>query len=242
MKPIIYFDVETTGTDAGTNKIIELAAVKYLPDGTNTAYEQRFRTDIKIPESVTAVHGITNEDLQDKPYFREKAGEIAEFFRGCDIAGYNVMFDVNFLCTELLEAGFEPDFGRIIDVYLIYKQYEPATLSAVYKRLTGDDLVNAHSALADVIATRVILEKISEKGFCTMDAADLEKLSGNDNMADYAHRFYFDEAGELRFNFGKHEGKRVADHIDYAEWMCRPDNHFPAQSIWFLKKYLKGEL
>lgn len=242
-RELIIFDVETTGLDPQRDYIIELSAVKYDRNmEIIDRYLQRFNIPIQIPEEATAVHGITNEDLEGYPSFHEEIFAIAEFFAGCDLAGYNVMFDLKFLSSAFEETGnfLKFDFA-IFDVMRIYAKYEPRTLSAVYKRLFNSELDGAHSAEADVIATGLVLKELVNRGFCELQSDQLEELSDTKNLADIAGKFVWTEENVLLWNFGKYNGKPVTIDMSYCTWFFNAD--FPIQSKHVLSEYLnfKGD-
>jgi DNA polymerase-3 subunit epsilon len=238
-KNLVIFDVETTGLDPQADFVVELCAVKYDQNlekiGT---YLQRFNVPIDIPKEVSDIHGITNEDLVGYPIFSEEIHAITDFFSGCDVGGYNVLFDVKFLAGEFAYANkpMITDF-KIIDIMKVFAKYEPRTLSAVYKRLIGSDLDDAHSAEADVIATGAILKELINRGFCKLDTEELEQLSDTANLADYAGKFTKDKDGKLLWNFGKYFGKPVETDFRYCQWVMTTD--IPAQSKNVLKDYLR---
>jgi DNA polymerase-3 subunit epsilon len=237
-RALVILDVETTGLDSEKDYIVELSMVKY--DRIlmkQNIYFQGFKVPIDIPAEVTAIHGITNDMLEDCPTFNDEYKNIISFLNGCDLGGYNVMFDISFLSVAFDRCGyiFSSDI-KIIDVMKIFAKYEPRTLVAVYNRLTGLDLTDAHSSLADVVATKDVLHALIHKKFCGLDTDELVKLSDTDKIADYAGKFYY-ENGQLLFAFGKHRGKHVAGDINYCAWFLKTD--FPAQSKCVLSNYLK---
>ncbi len=239
-RELVIFDVETTGLDPQNDYIVELSAVKY---DTNfeviEKYNQRFDVPIQIPEEVSAIHGITNTDLEGFPTFSEEMFAIAAFFAGCDVGGYNVMFDLKFLSAEY-ERVNRPMTGnfKIIDVMKIYAKYEPRTLSAVYKRLFSEELESAHSAEADVIATGRVLQELVNREFCKLNTKELQSLSDTTKIADFAGKFTRDDEGYLYWNFGKNFGKRVEDDPGYYKWFLNAD--FPKQSKRILEVYLSN--
>ncbi len=242
-RELIIFDVETTGLDPRVDYIIELSAIKYDRNlEIIDKYLQRFDVPIQISEEATAVHGITNKDLEGYPSFQEEIYAIAEFFGGCDIGGYNVLFDLKFLLSAFDRCGkiLRFDF-MIVDVMKIYAKYEPRTLSAVYKRLFQADLEDAHSAEADVIATGMVLKELVKRGFCELDINQLSDLSDTSNLADIAGKFIWDKANVLLWNFGKYYGKPVTVDRSYCNWVLNSD--FPLQSKIVLSEYLgfKGD-
>ncbi len=238
-RDLVIFDVETTGLDPQKDYIVELSAVKYDPYLEEIdRYFQRFNVPVTIPKEVSDIHGITNDDLKDCPLFYQEIIKIRAFFDGCDVAGYNVLFDIKFLAGEFDRAESTMISGfKIIDVMKIFAKYEPRTLSAVYKRLFNSDFDNAHSAEADVIATGMVLKEIINRGFCKMDSSELEQLSDTANLADYAGKFTKNKDGELLWNFGKYYGKPVDTDLRYCQWVLTTD--IPQQSKSVLKNYLE---
>ena len=161
VKPIIFFDLETTGTDISKDRIVEICYIKVYPDGREFEYTKRINPEMHIPEGASAVHGIYDADVKDCPTFKEVAREIANEFEGCDVAGFNSnRFDLPLLAEEFLRAQVDIDLSRLraIDVQVLYHKREPRTLSAAYKFYCGENLEDAHSALADTRATYNVLK------------------------------------------------------------------------------------
>ena len=160
VKPIIFFDLETTGTDISKDRIVEICYIKVCPDGKEIEYTKRINPEMHIPEQASEVHGIYDADVKDCPTFKEVAREIANEFEGCDVAGFNSnRFDLPLLAEEFLRAQVDIDLSRLraIDVQVLYHKREPRTLSAAYKFYCGENLEDAHSALADTRATYNVL-------------------------------------------------------------------------------------
>lgn len=226
-KPIIFFDLETTGTDISKDRIVEICYIKVSPDGKETEYTRRINPGMHIPEGASAVHGIYDEDVKDCPVFKDVAREIANEFEGCDIAGFNSnRFDLPLLAEEFLRAQVDIDLSRMraIDVQVLYHKREPRTLSAAYKFYCGKVLEDAHSALADTRATYEVLK--SQLDFYDDLENDMEALSKESsftNNVDFAGRFIYDENGREVFNFGKYKGMPVDAVLDrdpgYYGWM-----------------------
>lgn len=227
----MVFDIETTGTSITIDRIIELAVIKIH---TNNSTEERhfvFNPEIPIPAEATAIHGISDEDVKDKPTFKSKAAEIAKFFTGCDIAGFNSnKFDFPLLVEEFLRAGvdFETDGKRFIDAQRIFHMFEPRTLSAAYKFYCNKTLENAHSAMADTRATlEVLLAQMHKYPQLNNNLDEVHKLSGQDKLVDLAGRMVLNERGEPVFNFGKHRGKLVKTVLKeepaYYDWILQSD-------------------
>ena len=162
-KPIIFFDLETTGTDISKDRIVEICYIKVYPDGRETEYTRRINPGMHIPEVASAVHGIYDEDVKDCPLFKDVAREIANEFEGCDLAGFNSnRFDLPLLAEEFLRAQVDIDLSRhnAIDVQVLYHKREPHTLAAAHKFYCGSEFENAHSALADTRATYNVISRL----------------------------------------------------------------------------------
>jgi DNA polymerase-3 subunit epsilon len=230
-RPLVIFDLETTGISISTDRIIEMATIKIDVDGKEEVRTQRFNPTMPIPAEVSAIHGIYDEDIADKPTFAEKAKEYAEYFKGCDFGGFNSnKFDFPMLVEEMLRANveFETEGRKFVDVQRIFHQMEQRTLSAAYKFYCDKTLENAHSAEADTIATYEVLkaqiERYKEIG---NDMESLHKISGQSNLVDLAGRIVLNDKGQEVFNFGKHKGKMVSyvfkNEPGYYQWMMDSD-------------------
>ncbi|MFI5131030.1 MAG: exonuclease domain-containing protein [Chitinophagales bacterium] len=229
-KPLAFIDLETTGINLGTDRIIEIAIVKILPDGTRNIKRKIINPEIPIPQASTDVHGFTNEMVKDAPTFKQVAQELKQILDGCDIAGYNSnRFDIPVLVEEFLRAGVEFDIkGRkLLDVQKIFHQMEQRTLSAAYKFYCNKIHDAAHSAEADASATHEIflcqLERYPELGN-TVDT--VLKTIGEEVIVDLARRFVFENGVEV-FNFGKFKGRAVSEVLriepQYYDWMMKGD-------------------
>lgn len=254
-KPLAFFDLETTGTTIGKDRIIEISILKVLPDGSREGYTTRINPGVPIPEVITTLTGISDADVQGMPRLEAVADKINDFLAGCDLAGYNSnKFDVPFLVDELFRIGVSFDMAgrRLIDVQNIFHKMEPRTLSAAYKFYCSKDLTNAHSADADTEATYEIfkaqLERYPEVGGKSVD--ELHKFTNLHNTVDLAGRLVYNEKGEEIINFGKHKGKFVdevfASEPSYYEWIRGGDfareTKAVFDSLWnrFQQKKLKG--
>lgn len=230
-KPIIFFDLETTGTDPGSDRIVEIAMVKLNPNGTREKYVKRINPGMPIPAHSTAVHGITDEDVKDCPQFKQVAKELWEWMKGCDLGGYNaVRFDIPLLAEELLRCGVSVDFTerKFVDAQQIFFKMEARTLSAAYEFYCGKQMQNAHSAEADIEATIEVLESQLDK------YKDLENdvkflhsfTNGDEGIVDYARRMVMKD-GHPVFNFGKYKDRKVTDVLkeqpQYYDWMMNAD-------------------
>lgn len=232
-KPIIFFDLETTGTDITKDRIVEICFIKVYPDGRETEYTKRINPGMHIPEGASAVHGIYDEDVKDAPLFKDVAREIANEFEGCDIAGFNSnRFDLPLLAEEFLRAQVDIDLSRhnAIDVQVLYHKREPRTLAAAHKFYCGTEFDNAHSALADTRATYNVLKaQLDHYDDLANDMEELAKESSFTKNVDFAGRFVYDENGREVFNFGKYKGMPVDAVLDrdpgYYGWMM--NGEFP---------------
>lgn len=241
--PLCFFDLETTGTNTNSDRIIEIAVLKLLPSGEILQKYNLVNPGIPIPVESTAVHGFTNEDIQDKPYFKELAKDYSRFFEGCDLSGFNILkFDVPLLVEEFLRSGVDFDYSRrrIIDSQRIFHFMEKRNLSAAVKFYCSRELTGAHSALADTEAAMNVLIGQVERyhnqevtdgmgktiGIIKNDMETLGALSGS-GLVDLAGRMTLDANGDPIFNFGKHRLKRVAqvlkDEPSYYDWMMNGD-------------------
>ena len=226
-KPIIFFDLETTGTDFSKDRIVEICYIKIFPDGREVEYTKRINPGMHIPEVASAVHGIYDEDVKDCPLFKDVAKEIANEFVGCDVAGFNSnRFDLPLLAEEFLRAQVDIDISRLaaIDVQVLYHKREPRTLTAAYKFYCGKNLDDAHSALADTRATYEVLKaQLDHYPDMENDMDVLSKESSFTNNVDFAGRIVYDENGREVFNFGKYKGMPVDAVLDrdpgYYGWM-----------------------
>lgn len=245
-RPLIFFDIESTGISIAKDKIIELCAIKIMPDKSRTMMLQRFYPEMPIPPSSTEIHGITDEMVKNEPTFREKAKEVAAFFSNCDLAGYNIAkFDIPMLVEELLRAGLEEnpfEKVRIIDSLSIYFKKEPRNLAAALKFYANEEIVNAHSAEADVEATIKVLNGQLEKYKDLNPTAEgLHEFSYQENdFLDYDRKFARDKNGEIVFMFGKNKGMRVAENLGMVKWML--DKDFSEHTKFIARKILKSEI
>ena len=269
-KPIVFFDLETTGVVVGHDHIVEICLHKVMPDGSTDTRVERVRPvdqngkTVHIPEFTTAIHGISDADVKDKPTFKELAPSLKEYIGDADLAGYNSnKFDVPLLVEEFLRAGIDFDLKErhCVDVQNIFHQMEQRTLVAAYKFYCGKDLENAHSAAADTIATYEVLKAQLDRyqgvdykdrsGHVSQpvvnDIAALSRFTANSQWADLVGHIGYDAKHREVFNFGKHKGKTVEEIFEqepsYYDWMMKSD--FPLSTkkliteIWDRKKQLK---
>lgn len=229
-KPLAFIDLETTGVNLGIDRIVEIAIVKVLPDGTRNVKRKLVNPEMPIPKAASDVHGITDEMVKDAPTFKQIAQELKQMLDGCDLGGFNSnRFDIPLLMEEFLrvEVDFDMKNRKLIDVQNIYHKLEPRTLGAAYKFYCNKDLEGAHSAEVDASATFEILnaqvEKYPEIGN-TVDS--ILKYFGDDQVVDFARRFVMENGVEV-FNFGKHKGRPIAEVLNaepqYYDWMMKGD-------------------
>lgn len=242
-KPLCVFDLETTGVNIAQDRIIEIAVIKVMPSGEVIEKSNLVNPTIPILPESTAIHGISNDDVKDKPTFKELAKDYARFFEGADLGGFNILkFDVPVLVEEFLRADVDFDYSRkrIIDAQKIYHLMEKRNLAAALKFYCGKDLTNAHSAAADTQATLdVLLAQVARYenqtvtdglgkpiGMIQNDMEVLHQLTAT-NMVDLAGRMILNDKGDVIFNFGKHKGKVVTqvlkDEPSFYDWMMNGD-------------------
>jgi DNA polymerase-3 subunit epsilon len=244
--PLIFFDLETTGINLVTDRIVEFSFLKVYPNGKEETQTMRINPEMPIPAESTAIHGISNEDVKDCPTFAEVAQSIANSIEGCDLAGFNSnKFDIPMLAEEFLRVGIDFDLKKrkFIDVQVIFHKMEQRTLSAAYKFYCNKDLADAHTAEADTRATYEVLKSqldMYEKAPLTdhngktiypivNDVDALSKFSSHTDNVDLAGRIVYNEKGVEVFNFGKYKNVPVEDVFakdqGYYAWMM--NNDFP---------------
>ncbi len=230
--PLVFFDLETTGINIATDRIVELCYIKVYPNGNEESKSMRINPEMHIPEASSAIHGIYDEDVKDCPTFKQIARELANAIEGCDLAGFNSnRFDIPMLAEEFLRAEVDFDMTRrkFIDVQNIYHKLERRTLSAAYKFYCGKELENAHSALADTQATYEVLQAQLDKypNELQNDMQFLADFSRMTNNVDFAGRIVYNEQGVEVFNFGKYKGMPVTEVLQkdsgYYGWVMQGD-------------------
>lgn len=243
-KPIVFFDLESTGSNAIKDRIVEISMLKVHADGKEEIMTQRINPQIPVSEEAEKIHGLSNEMLKDEPTFAEVSNQILSFIGSSDLAGYNLMkFDIPMLVEEFLrnDIDFEVKNRRIIDVQNIFHKMEQRTLKAAYKFYCGKNLDNAHSAEADTVATYEILKSMLDKyqnidfedkdGNVTQpvvnDMESLDRFSKYHRNADLMGQIVYNENDKEVFNFGKYKGKLVEDVFrnepQYYDWMMKAD-------------------
>jgi DNA polymerase-3 subunit epsilon len=259
-RPIVFLDLETTGINVATDRIVEICLVKLLPGGKTEIKTERVNPTIPMTAQALAIHGISNDDVKDKPTFSQLAASLSQFIGNSDLSGYNaIKFDIPLLVEEFLrvEIDFDLKGRRIVDVQNIFHKMEPRNLTAAYKFYCQKDLVNAHSAEADTIATMEILFAQIERyentsyedknGSITYpvknDMTALSEFSFQTKNADLVGHIIFNDKGEEIFNFGKYKGNSVAKTFgsepQYYDWMMK--SQFPLSTKKVITAiYLRG--
>lgn len=241
--PIAFFDLEATGINISTDRIVEISILKIFPDGKQELKTLKTNPTIPIPIESSLIHGIYDKDIVDSPTFKDVARDLFQIFEGADLAGFNVLkYDIPLLVEEFLRAGIDFDIERrnLLDAQKIFFMMEKRNLSSAYKFYCGKTLENAHSAEADTIATYEVFKAQIERYM----GEELEDLQGNkigiiendmkkihnminEKMVDLAGRFVFNDKGEECFNFGKQKGKPITQVLKeepgYYDWMMKGD-------------------
>lgn len=230
-RPIVFFDLETTGVDTSKDRIVEISMIKVMPDGSKDVKTRRVNPEMPIPAEATAVHGITDEDVKNEPTFRQLAKSLAQFIQGCDFGGFNSnRFDLPLLVEEFLRVGVDVDLKRrkFVDVQNIFHKKEQRTLVAAYKFYCDKDLTDAHSAAADTMATyEVLCAQLDRYDDLENDIDFLAEFSEREKAVDYAGRIVYNEQGVEVFSFGKYRGQSVEEVFrrepSYYAWMMEGD-------------------
>jgi DNA polymerase III subunit epsilon len=241
--PIAFFDLETTGINIATDRIVEISILKVSPNGTEESRTDLVNPGIPIPAESSMIHGIYDKDVKDAPAFKELAKNLSNFLKGCDLAGFNILkFDVPLLVEEFLRADINFDISKrkMIDAQKIFHLMEKRNLSAAYKFYCNKTLENAHSAEVDTLATYEIFKQQLEM----YDGKEVEDMQGNkigiiendmetihkitfQNVVDLAGRMVLNDDGIEVFNFGKHKGKSVVEVLEkepmYYDWIQKND-------------------
>ena len=229
--PIVFFDLETTGVNINTDRIVEICYLKVHPNGNEESKTLRINPEMHIPEESSAIHGIYDADVADCPTFRMVAKNIARDIEGCDLAGFNSnRFDIPLLAEEFLRADVDIDMTKrkFVDVQVIFHKMEQRTLSAAYKFYCGRTLEDAHTAEADTRATyEVLMAQLDRYPELQNDMAFLAEISSYNRNVDFAGRMVYDDKGVEVFNFGKYKGESVFEVLKrdpgYYSWILNSD-------------------
>lgn len=229
--PIVFFDLETTGTNIISDRIVEICYLKVFPNGNEEAKTLRINPGMPIPAEASAVHGIYDEDVADCPLFKEVARSIAHAIEGADLAGFNSnRFDIPLLAEEFLRAGVDIDLSRrkFVDVQVIFHKMEQRTLSAAYKFYCDKELEEAHTAAADTRATYEVLQaQLDRYPELQNDITYLSEYSSHNRNVDFAGRIVLNDKDVEVFNFGKYKGVPVVEVLQrdpgYYSWILNSD-------------------
>ncbi|MFU8844141.1 MAG: exonuclease domain-containing protein [Bacteroidales bacterium] len=259
-KPIVFIDLETTGLNVTADRIIEICMIRVMPDGKTETVTQRINPTIPISKEAFQTHGISDDDLKNEPLFTDLAHSFSKFIGHADMAGYNaIKFDIPMLVEEFLRAGVDFDLKnrKIVDVQNIFHKMEPRNLAAAYRFYCNKELLNAHSAEADTIATYEILkaqlERYKETPFedkegnvtypIKNDIASLSAFSYHTRNVDLVGHIIFNEKEEEVFNFGKYKGRPVEkvflQEPQYYDWMMKGQFPFSTKKV-ITSIYLRG--
>jgi DNA polymerase-3 subunit epsilon len=230
-RPLAFIDLETTGINVSSDRIVELSVLKISPNGKEEWMSARVNPEMAIPPKTTAIHGIKDEDVVNSPTFKEIARNLAAFLEGCDLAGYNaIKFDIPVLAEEFLRVNIDFNFRkrRYIDVQVIFYKKEQRTLAAAYQFYCKKELEGAHGSKADTAATfEVLKSQLDRYQDLENDVEKLADYSSFNNNVDFAGRIILDENDVEIFNFGKHKGKSVElvfnEEPSYYSWMMNGD-------------------
>lgn len=230
-KPIIFFDLETTGINLTHDRIVEISLIKVMPNGEEIRRTRRINPEMHIPEESTEIHHITDADVKDAPTFRQVAKSLAQMFTGADIAGFNsTRFDVPMLDQEFQRADVDFDFSkaRFVDVQTIFHKKEPRNLIAAYRFYCGKNLEEAHSANADTEATYEVLKaQLDHYPDLPQDIEKLAEFSSQNRNVDFMGRLVYNDKGREVINFGKYKGQVAEDVLrrdtGYYDWIMKGD-------------------
>jgi DNA polymerase III subunit epsilon len=229
-RPLAFIDLETTGVNLGSDRIVEIAIIKIMPDGSRTVKRKLINPQMPIPQETIDIHGITDDMVKDAPTFKQVANEIKQFLDNCDLGGYNSnRFDVPLLVEEFLRAGMEFQFEKrkLVDAQKIYHLMEPRNLGAAYQFYCGKELQNAHTAEADATASWEVLDaQVARYPQLGNTIESILKVAAEDEIVDLARRMV-KVNGTIVFNFGKYKGKPVEEVFkierSYYDWMMNGD-------------------
>lgn len=230
-RPLAFIDLETTGINVATDRIVELAIVKVMPDGSQLQKRKLINPEMPIPKASSDIHGITDEMVKDAPTFKDVANEVRQFLDNSDLGGYNSnKFDIPVLVEEFLRAGLDLDMGnrKMVDAQKVFFQMEPRNLTAAYKYYCNKELLGAHGALADVTATWEVLDAQVARydNIGKTVESIIRATGGEEEIVDFAKRMV-KQKGKIVFNFGKYKGTEVTEVLkkepQYYDWMMRSD-------------------
>lgn len=237
-RPLCVIDLETTGIEKKTDRIVEISVIKIFPDGTRESKESKINPTIPIPKGASDVHGITDEMVKDEPTFKEVAQDLANYIKDCDVCGFNSnWFDLPLLQHEFERVGIwnALDHAVRLDVQSVYRNFNQRRLIDAYKQYTGKELEGAHASGNDTAATYELLEALLEKHpeLQKMDLVNLSEVGQTGKQADIHGHFRYREDGEIIFAFGKNANAVAKNDKSYLQWMLNTD--FPISTKNFIK-------
>jgi DNA polymerase III subunit epsilon len=230
-KPIVFLDLETTGVNPASDRIVEISLLKIHPNGNETQKTFLVNPEVDIPAAVTEIHGISNKDVKDAPSFKMIAKELVSIIEDADLAGFNSnKFDIPLLAEEFYRANTDIDLKKrnFVDVQVIFMKKEPRTLSAAYKFYCGEEIEDAHTAAADTKATfevfKAQLDRYPDLG---ENIEEISSFSSHNKNADFAGRLVYDDENEICINFGKYKGQKLKSVLTkdpgYYGWVQNAD-------------------
>jgi DNA polymerase-3 subunit epsilon len=249
-RPLTCFDLETTGSNPATARIVQIGIIQIHPDGAQTRWSSLVNPECPIPAEATAIHGITDDMVKDARTFAQIAPRVIKAFQDCDFAGYNIVrFDLPVIQAEFQRAGIDTAVPpgvqppRILDPYVLWTKMEPRTLSAAMKKFLGRELEGAHDALADIEATVEILDHMTTAwlpdSLRTVEALHQYAFPAIPGAIDVGARFVFRDDGVPCVNFGKHRGVPMRD-VDRGFWTWLLKQDFPEESRALARNALNG--
>lgn len=248
-KPIVFFDLETTGINPSADRIVEISLIKVLPNGTETQKTYKVNPEIPIPAETTAIHGISDEDVKDAPTFKMIAKDLVELIADSDLGGFNSnKFDVPLLAEEFIRAETDFDLKKrnFVDAMVIFMKKEQRNLVAAYKFYCDKELKDAHSAAADTIATyEVFKAQLERYGDLGETVEDIAQFSTHNKNADFAGRLIYDDENNILINFGKYKGKKLTEVLkkdpSYYSWVQKADFPLYTKKV-FTQEYIKSKI
>lgn len=239
-RPLVAFDVETTGTNTTTDRIVSIALFKILPNGEVISRNRVLNPTVPIPKEASDVHGIKDEDVKDQPTFESVSRSLHELFQGCDLMVFNKRFDPVILSEEFNRVGImypEPD-TKIVDAMIIYHKAYPRTLETAFKEYTGKELEGAHDAQADIFATVEVFNEQLNVHEIPKSVNELHDYCNEQKFVDLACKLKYDAEGDVVYAFGKHEGTKVIDEKGFGRWML--DKDFSSQTKAIVRGLING--
>lgn len=223
-RPLIAFDLETTGQDPAMDRIVQISMIKYFPGGQEPVKkEKKVNPTTPIPEGASAVHNIYDKDVKDEPTFKQISKSLLDFMQDCDLAGYNIdTYDIPLLLEEFMRCGidFPMEGVKVIDGMSVFMHHEKRDLTAALMFYCGERLEGAHDAEADNIGTLKVIDA-QAKRYEGLDMEKIDSLRRNHGNVTFDGKIIRDEEGNYRYNFGRSKGARVQDEVGFGKWMLK---------------------